>query len=123
MLLNGIRWTTAAFVALLSSVTAQSMMIYQTRLTVPGSIDRGSLSCDDAQFCNLHPNASMYPVNGCFLSAWKGTAALLHVPNAYCPTGKILSNWSSFETSGHYDGNYGAQYTLGNCVMTTVCGL
>ena len=64
----------------------------------------------------------MYPVNGCFLSAFPGTAALLHVPNAYCPTGKILSNWSSFETSGQDTGGY-YEVTLGNCVMTTVCGL
>ena len=116
------RWTTAAFVALLSSVTAQSMMIYQTRVTVPGTAYQGQLTCDDEQFCNQQPNTSMYPINGCFLGAWKDGYPALRVPNAYCPTGKILSNWSSFEPSAtRGDGNY--EVTLGNCVMTTVCGL
>ena len=124
--------------AALNAVSADLGTIYQTRQTLPGiEIAYRSpyvvlLHCDDNYgWCQGKPNSSFHPVNGCFterITFGSGYDAFDRwLPNAYCPIGEILSNWSSYEVTGQsgtnsVDRTY-SYYTVGNCVMTTVCGV
>jgi len=121
--------------AALSAVSADLGTIYQTRQTLPGiEIRTGGvlLHCDDNYgWCQGKPNSSFHPVNGCFterVGEGSGYDAFDRwLPNAYCPIGEILSNWSSYEVTGQsgtndVDNPYEYE-TVGNCVMTTVCGV